>query len=178
MSLPYQQMWSQTGRETENSHMQSNSGENLNREMAEVTEGHVEVDLIIRATEQAFDGASAMVSLIDEANALLAQKCCISSESVDIASGAFSSQNIREGGFLEVCDARFDGRFAASPLVTGGPNIVYYAGVPLRLKDGSIPGAFAIISHKPRSPISADEIALLERFAARISQALEGCLDS
>lgn len=179
MSSPYQKkMWPESETVSDNSHLQIDNTADLNREMEEVTEGHVEVDLIVRAAEQSFEGTTALVSLIDEANTLVAQKCCVRSEHMDIASGVFSSQTIREGGFTEVCDARGDRRFSGSPLVTAGPNIAYYAGVPLRLNDGSIPGVFAVISTTTRGPMTADDIALLERCAARVSRAVEACLDS
>ena len=121
MSLPYQKkMWPESETVSDNSHLQIDNTADLNREMEEVTEGHVEVDLIVRAAEQSFEGTTALVSLIDEANTLVAQKCCVRSEHMDIASGVFSSQTIREGGFTEVCDARGDRRFSGSPLVTAG----------------------------------------------------------
>ena len=67
-----------------------------------------------------------------------------------------------------VPDATTDPRFRDNPLVTGAPDIRFYAGVPLRAYNGAILGSLCIIDRQPRAPLTAEEIARLEDFATII----------
>jgi len=51
---------------------------------------------------------------------------------------------------LTVKDSRQDIRFADNPLVTGYPNVIFYAGVPLINPDGFSLGTICVIDNKPR----------------------------
>ncbi|MGJ8716456.1 MAG: GAF domain-containing sensor histidine kinase [Maribacter stanieri] len=48
-------------------------------------------------------------------------------------------------------DAREDNRFHKNPLVTGEPNIVFYAGIPLKNANGLSLGTLCVIDDKPRT---------------------------
>ncbi|WP_036146816.1 ATP-binding protein [Maribacter sp. Hel_I_7] len=48
-------------------------------------------------------------------------------------------------------DAREDNRFHKNPLVTGEPNIVFYAGIPLKNVNGLPLGTLCVIDDKPRT---------------------------
>ncbi len=65
---------------------------------------------------------------------------------------SFCDHAIRErsGTVFVVPDASQDPRFAANPLVTGPPRIRFYAGAPIRARDGHGLGAVAVISPQPR----------------------------
>jgi GAF domain-containing protein len=47
-------------------------------------------------------------------------------------------------------DARNDIRFQDNPLVIGQPNIVFYAGIPLKVAKGYL-GHYCVIDHKPKT---------------------------
>lgn len=64
---------------------------------------------------------------------------------------AFCSHTIRENSVMEVRDATKDRRFQDNPLVTGDPNIVFYAGAPITLPLGEKIGSLCVIDTKPNA---------------------------
>ncbi|MEP7264290.1 MAG: GAF domain-containing sensor histidine kinase [Bacteroidota bacterium] len=66
----------------------------------------------------------------------------------DIAFCAHAILNPHET--LVVSDSSKDERFFDNPLATGGPNIVFYAGVPLMSDDGNAIGVLCAIDNKPK----------------------------
>jgi diguanylate cyclase (GGDEF)-like protein len=77
---------------------------------------------------------------------------------------AFCAHTILEDDVVVVRDARGDPRFADNPLVTGDPNIVFYAGCPIRTPDGSKIGSLCLIDRRLRD-LSAGDIDALRDFA-------------
>ena len=51
---------------------------------------------------------------------------------------------------LTVKDSREDDRFANNPLITGYPNVIFYAGIPLDNPAGFSLGTICVIDNKPR----------------------------
>jgi len=76
-------------------------------------------------------------------------------------------------GVFEVADARADPRFAASAVVTGTPFIRFYAGVAIRLPDGTPIGILCVADHQPRT---LDDAAreVLQQLAVAAGHALQG----
>ncbi|WBH15180.1 sensor histidine kinase [Sphingomonas radiodurans] len=66
---------------------------------------------------------------------------------------------------MEVPDASRDPRFADNPLVTGPPNIRFYAGAPLVSRDGVPLGAICIIDDTPRDGLTPFQTRGLEILA-------------
>lgn len=78
---------------------------------------------------------------------------------------SFCTHTIQSNEVMVVLDATIDDRFETNPLVTGTPNIRFYAGAPLRTPDGENIGALCIIDDEPRAEFSERDQALLEIMA-------------
>jgi GAF domain-containing protein len=73
---------------------------------------------------------------------------------------------------LQVEDTLADPRFADNPLVSGGPRLRFYAGMPLMLDDGSRVGTLCVADHRPRH-LDDEQLDALRRTAALVVQELQ-----
>ena len=69
-------------------------------------------------------------------------------------------------------DSRMDERFADNPLVTGGPNVIFYTGVPLVNPEGHALGTLCVIDNAPRK-LAPDQVQALRILANQVVQLLE-----
>ncbi len=84
---------------------------------------------------------------------------------------AFCSHAIMQDDVFEVRNAHEDNRFMENPLVTGDPNIVFYAGKPIVIQEKPI-GTLCLLDQKPRS-LSEKETKLLSLLAGKVEYYLE-----
>lgn len=76
-------------------------------------------------------------------------------------SQSFCAHAIKEPTeLLQVTDARKDERFKDNPLVTGKPNITFYAGMPLVDEEGYALGSICVIDQQPKTLNPIQEQAL------------------
>lgn len=75
---------------------------------------------------------------------------------------AFCAHTILSDDLLVVPDATADIRFKDNPLVTGTPNVRFYAGVPVRGHNGLPVGALCAIDDHPRQLMPEQQTLLLD----------------
>lgn len=131
-----------------------------------------EFDSIVREAAISLGTSIALVSLLDEHRQWFKAKVGLSTSETPL-SMSFCTHAVQQDGVFEVPDATRDDRFADNPLVTGDPNIRFYAGVPLRTPGGSRIGTICVIDKRPRAGLSAAEKDHLEALAQRVMMLLE-----
>ncbi len=85
---------------------------------------------------------------------------------------AFCDHTIRQTELMQVEDALQDPRFANNPLVLGDPNIRFYAGVPLIMREGEAIGTLCVIDRIPRH-LDETECEILKVLAKEVVTELE-----
>jgi hypothetical protein len=122
-------------------------------------------DRIANLARVLFDTPMASVTLVDRDRQWFKAKIGIDDDetSRDLS---FCSRAMENEGVFVVQNAKEDPRFADNALVTGGPQIRFYAGAPLRSSNGQNLGAVCVISPTPRDDFSAadqDKLKVLAR---------------
>lgn len=85
---------------------------------------------------------------------------------------AFCNHALASGEEFVVGDAANDPRFAANPLVTRGPHVRFYAGVPLEDAQGRRFGTLCVLDREPRR-LRARELRALRELAAIASEEIK-----
>jgi GAF domain-containing protein len=85
---------------------------------------------------------------------------------------AFCSHVIQQDDVFLVPDASLDPRFVEHPLVTGGPKLRFYAGVPLTTKDGHKLGSFCVTGPEAKR-LSGQQQQTLRVLARQVINLLE-----
>lgn len=131
------------------------------------------IERIARLVELCFDCDTVLVSMVDECRQWFKHKSGVIDVDETPREWAFCDYTVKVADLFEVTDAQSDPRFSENPLVTGSPSIRYYAGAPIRLNDGTIPGTLCLIDTKVRSPLTEKQREMLNEFAALVARELE-----
>ena len=114
------------------------------------TEPDEEFDAIVRAAALACDAPICAISLIDEHRLWLKAQTGLGAQPEMPRDVTFCAHAILGPDIFEVPDALQDPRFADIPLVIGGPDARFYAGMPLATETGSRLGTLCILDRQPR----------------------------
>jgi signal transduction histidine kinase/CheY-like chemotaxis protein len=85
---------------------------------------------------------------------------------------AFCAHAILHNGVFVVRDASEDARFADNPLVTGNPDIRFYAGAPIVAPNGCAMGTVCVIDRRVRD-LSTEQLESLEALSRQVVAHLE-----
>ncbi len=129
-------------------------------------------DRLTRLAKTALQTDMALISLVDTDRQWFKSKQGLDVEQTprDIA---FCDHAIRQEDVMVVNDASQDSRFSDNPLVTGDPNISFYAGVPLVTRSGQALGTLCVLDKKPREHFSTDDKQMLKDLAASVMTEIE-----
>lgn len=117
-------------------------------------------DRITRLAQRTFGVPIVMITFIDGQRVWF--KSQVGLEEAEVPrNGSFCEETLACEGLMIVPDATLDARFAAHPLVSGGPKIRFYAGHPIAGPDGSVVGTLSLLDRVPR------ELDLEQRRALR-----------
>lgn len=119
------------------------------------TQAEERYDRITRMAKRLFDVDICLVSLVDSDRQWFKSKAGLDACETgrDIS---FCGHAINEGRPFVILDAAKDDRFADNPLVTGPPNIRFYAGQPIEGPGGYRIGTLCLIDSNPREMSPAD----------------------
>tara|TARA_R110002124_G_scaffold64985_2_gene177397 strand:- start:198120 stop:199766 length:1647 start_codon:yes stop_codon:yes gene_type:complete len=129
-------------------------------------------DNVTKTIAKTFNLPIALVSLIDKDRQWFKSCYGLNAKQTD-RSMSFCAHAVASSEFLLVPDALSDDRFRSNPLVSETPNIRFYAGAPLKNKDGYILGSLCVIDTKPRHDITDDQILMLTTMAELVVSQLE-----
>ena len=135
----------------------------LNRLQTCGAASELHLNAICRSATNMFEVPIALVTLIDDTSVSIEASC--GTEAVSFPREiAFCNHTIESASdeALVIHDLLLDERFAASPLVTGGPQARFYAGVPIALQPGLNIGTLCLMDRVPRPDFEAEQVAALQ----------------
>jgi diguanylate cyclase (GGDEF)-like protein len=128
-------------------------------------------DRVARMAAHVMETPIALVSLLDEKRQWVKASYGLSITDVP-RQMTFCTHAIESSQITVVEDALRDPRFFNNPMVTGAPNLRFYAAAPLRNWQGFNLGTLCVLDRQPRK-ITPDQRRLLEELAAMVVDELE-----
>lgn len=128
-------------------------------------------DRVTRMAKRMFNVSISLVTIIDEDRQWFKSNQGLEASETprDIS---FCGHAINQDGLFIIPDAIEDERFFDNPLVTAAPNIRFYAGYTLKIREGLNIGTLCLIDQKPRVMDEEDQ-QLLRDLGAMIEQEIK-----
>ncbi len=125
----------------------------------------------VRLTSQALGIPGSFVSVLDDEHQHIcaAHNFALKHSSRD---DSLCRHAVDSDGAVVISDTLLDARFARHPLIIGAPFIRFYAGVPLRHRDGYVLGTLCVTDVAPHA-FSADQVKVLQLLADLVMSFLE-----
>jgi len=134
-------------------------------------------DELTRRAAELFGAPMALISLVDTDRQWFKSRVGLRATETP-REHAFCAHAIdRPEEVMVVNDASVDQRFAHNPLVTGDPNIRFYAGAPLITSSGEAIGTLCVLDTRPRE-IDDEGRAALQGLALEVMRRLEARRDA
>ena len=139
-------------------------------------------DLLDTLPEQVYDDLArlaahvcqtpiALVSLIDTDRQWFKARVGLDTQETSIEH-SFCAHAVAAGKVLVVPNAMLDARFRDNPLVTGPPDIRFYAGTPLLSRDGHALGTLCVIDREPRE-LGEQQLEMLRVLGRQVMSQIE-----
>jgi len=137
------------------------------------TEPEIQFDTIAQAAAIACGTSASLITFVDAERQWAKANFGLPGLDSIAREAALCSHTILQDDILEIVDASADPRFAQNPLVIGDPGIRFYAGVPLKMSDGTSAGALCVIDEKPHK-LNAAQSEILRLLGIATEKAIEG----
>ena len=128
-------------------------------------------DRVTRIAARIFAVPISIVSIVDADRIWFKSHHGLEVEEIPRGPGLCASAILHDDPWV-LTDAKADPRSLANPLVAGDFGLRFYAGVPLRTRDGHNLGTLCVIDREPR-PVTEEQIAQLRDLAAIVMDELE-----
>lgn len=135
------------------------------------TSAEEEYNDIVKLASQICEAPIALISLVDSCRQWFKAEYGLDERETH-RDFSFCAHAIHYDTVMIVENALEDERFFDNPLVTGGPNIRFYAGAPLINPSGFKMGTLCILDNKPRS-LTDEQVFALETLSRHIVQKFE-----
>jgi hypothetical protein len=133
-------------------------------------------DRVTAIAARVFSVPVALVTIVDHDRIWFTSHHGLEIDHIDRHPGLCASAILEDVPWV-VEDARFDPRTLANPLVADGFGLQFYAGVPLRTRDGHNLGTLCVLDFEPRQA-TEQELATLGDLAAIVMSEMELRLES
>lgn len=135
------------------------------------TEREPAFDDIVAFASELCGTAVSMVNLIDTERQWTKAEVGMNSREMPLET-SICSHAILEDGFVEIPDTHRDSRMIGNPLCHGDSGMRFYAGAPLKTRDGLPLGSLCVLDHQPRR-LTALQRRGLEVLAQQVMTLLE-----
>jgi len=132
------------------------------------TDSDPNLDDLTKLASQIAGTPVALVSLVDENRQWFKSRHGLEATETP-REVAFCHHAILQDEVYEVQDSREHELFKDNPLVTGEPHVIFYAGMPLKMQDGSNIGTLCVIGNEPKklSPDQLEQLKIIGNQAIR-----------